>query len=185
MVVELERLVRERRSIRKFTSDSIPPEDLNEILRLAAQPAHKRLVESYRVLPVSDRETIEQMRTACTETIEKKAAQWTPEDEASWAQLGIPFPKRDQIGSSLRDHYRYFSRRFDTFFNEAPVVLALAAVPVRWGPAPHVWPTLQLVGAVMQTIQLAAWEKGIGSCCMTGPLHSREELGRILDLEPP
>lgn len=184
-MAEFQELLRGRRSIRKFRSDSIPPEALDEILRVAAQPAHGRLMESYRVLAVSDRQTIDQMRAACVETIERRAAQWTPEDDASWAQMSIPFPKRDQIGSSLKDHYLYFSKRFDTFFGEAPVVLALATVPLRWKAAPHVWPTLQLVGAVMQTIQLAAWEKSIGSCCMTGPLHSRETHRRILHVEPP
>lgn len=183
--MEFEELVKQRRSIRKFKPDPISTETLNDILEVTAYPAHKGLAEKYRVLAVTNREVIEKMRAACIETIENKAVQWTSEDEASWASLGIPFPKRDRIGSSTKDHFVYFSRRFDTFFGDAPVVLVLATQAYVWKEAPHVWPTLQLVGAVMQSLQLAATERGIGSCCMTGPLHSREVHARLLQLESP
>ena len=177
--------VRRRRSIRRFNPDRIPRQVVEDILQLAGMPASKPLSERYRVLVVSDKETIKSMRGACIDTIEQRAANWTDSDQASWAQLGIPFPKHDQIGTTQREHYRYFSLRFDTFFVEAPIVLVFATQPILWRAAPHVWPTLQLVGAAMQTVQLAATEKGIGACCMTGPLHSREAHQQILHLEPP
>ncbi|MBI4595203.1 MAG: nitroreductase family protein [Candidatus Tectomicrobia bacterium] len=180
-----EELVKQRRSIRKFKPDSIPAETLNEILEVTAYPAHKRLSEKYRVVPVTNRDIIEKMRTACIETIENRAVKWTSEDETNWASLGIPFPKRDRIGASVKDHYLYFSKRFDTFFGDAPVVLVLATQAPLWKEAPHVWPILQLVGAVMQSVQLAAAERGIGSCSMTGPLHSRQVHARLLQLESP
>jgi len=183
--VHLHEVIIERRSIRKFTADPLPAAVVEDILHVAARTAHPTYAQGHRVLYVPDRDTIEKMREACIDTIERRVARWTPEDEKSWAQLGIPFPKHEKIGNTQKDHYRYFSRRFDTFFGEAPAVLVLATRPLLWTAAPHVWPTLQLVGAVMQTLQLAAAEKGVGSCCMTGPLHSRQALGRILDLAPP
>lgn len=177
--------VKQRRSIRRFKPDEIPAQVIEDIMQVATLSADSCYADRYRVLAVSRRETIERMRAACIETIERRVAGWTEADEASWAKQGIPFPKHEQIGTTQRDHYRYFSMRFDTFFGEAPIVLAMATQPLAWQAAPHVWPTLQLAGSVMQTIQLAAVEKGIGACCMTGPLHSRQALLQILGLEPP
>ncbi len=177
--------VERRRSIRRFRPDGIPAGVVEDIMRTATLSADRRYAGRCRVLAVSNRETIEQMRAACIDTIERRASQWTDADEANWARQGIPFPKHEQIGNTQKDHYRYFSMRFDTFFGAAPVVLAIVTQPLAWQAAPHVWPTLQLSGSIMQTIQLAAFEQGIGACTMTGPLHSREAHHRILGLEPP
>lgn len=183
--MEFYEVVKRRRSIRRFKPDEIPAKVVEDIMQVATLSVDRSHNERYRVLAVSNRETIERMRAACVETIERRAAKWTDADEASWAELGIAFPKHERIGITQRDHFRYFSTRFDTFFGDAPIVLVMATQPLVWKAAPHVWPTLQLVGAVVQTIQLAAVEKGVGSCCMTGPLHSRDAHRQILALEPP
>jgi nitroreductase len=178
-------VVKQRRSIRRFRLDEVPSGVIEDIMQIAALSASSRHTERYRVLVVSNRETIERMKAACIETIERRSEAWTDADEADWSQLNIPFPKRDRIGESQRDHYRYFSVRFDTFFGDAPIVAVMATQPLVWKAAPHVWPTLQLIGATMQTVALAAVGKGIGSCCMTGPLHSRDAHRQILGLKPP
>ena len=72
---------------------------VEDILQLAGIPASKPLSERYRVLVVSDKETIESMRGACIDTIERRAANWTDGDEASWVQLGIPQSTLLPIGS--------------------------------------------------------------------------------------
>jgi nitroreductase len=85
------------------------------------------------------------------------------------------------------------------FFLKAPVVIAVATAGGAYRTKPDLLMLetgssemevlnhrsrgdLQTLGAVIQLILLAAWERGLGGCWMTGPLFARSELEYLLGL---
>jgi nitroreductase len=91
-------------------------------------------------------------------------------------------------GSGLAEEVRRYSPRFSAF-EAAPVVIAVSArtpdsaqrhllgevaCPTAGGAAS--------AAMAVQNLMLAAHARGLGTCCMTGPVAARDELSRILGL---
>lgn len=92
------------------------------------------------------------------------------------------------------------SKRSATFFVHAPVLIAvsttkyrsrvdealeMAAYPQSAIDELRCRPDLQGIGAAIQTILLVAYEKGLGTCWMTGPLAARPQLEKTLGIIQP
>lgn len=108
--------------------------------------------------------------------------------------------KQIAAGARQEENWLEGPTRAATFFTRAPVVIAVStsryasrldeALQTAGRSGPEIddlrcRPDLQSVGAAVQTLLLAAYEKGLGTCYMTGPMGARPRLEEILGIKPP
>jgi len=174
--MELAEAVLGRRSIRRFMDRAIPEETITGIIRLASHAPSAGNQQMWHFTVVTSREVKEKMATAITGAFKKIAV--AAGREESW----LEGPTRSA-----------------TFFVKAPAVIAVSTyryaskVDEALQPARsqaeidnlRCRPDLQTVGAAVQTLLLAAYEKGLGTCYMTGPMGARPELEEILAVKSP
>ncbi len=72
---------------------------------------------------------------------------------------------------------RYFSRVDEALLKVGKEQLYIDTLRCR--------PDLQAVGAAVQTLLLAAHERGLGGCYLTGPMAARPYLEEMLEITPP
>ncbi len=174
--MEFNDLVRDRRTVRQFLSDSISDEDLKEIISLATNASNSGNEQHWQFIAIRSDEIKKQI----AEIVSNKADLLL--DEAAKVQGGERVAYTPQ-----------------TFYLDAPVVLVVATANgifkskmdlVMAEAGYDQWTVsdlrgrgdMQTIGAVVQLILLAAWQKGLGGCWMTGPLFARKELEQLLGI---
>lgn len=175
--MELKEAILGRRSIRRFKKEPVPEEVIKEIIGLAVHAPTPGNIQMWGFHVVLNREVKERLAKA----IETALAQISKDAGQSEDWLEGP-------------------RRSATFFAAAPVLIAVSTERYRskvdetLAAAGHPQsfidelrcrPDLQGIGAAIQTMLLAAHEKGLGTCWMTGPMAARPELEKILGITPP
>lgn len=169
--MELFEAIKGRRSIRKFKNESIPKEDILEIVDAArrAPSGHNR--QPWHFIIVRNRKVLEEMAQAVHEKMDEM----------------LTWPETEGYERDIR-RFRYFA----TFFSQAPVVIgvvvkhyksSISQVLEKRGFVVCHHSDEQSVAAATQNLVLAAYALGYGSCWMTGPLLARERLEEILGLE--
>ncbi|MBC7115370.1 MAG: hypothetical protein PWR13_885 [Archaeoglobi archaeon] len=165
-----------RRSIREFSEEDIPREDILRIIDAARMAPSGHNVQPWHFLVVKKKETLEEMARAVEERIEKI------KNETSDEEL------RRRLG---------FLKNFSTFFKKAPAVIVVLTDCfsykdrilehyIRSGLSEFEahrmrgLPYIQSLGAAIQNLLLAAHALGYGACWMTMPLVAKDELERIL-----
>lgn len=175
--MELQEAIFSRRSVRKFKKEPVPEEVILEIIRLAMRaptPGNQQMWEFHVVIKQSVKE---RLAAAINEELVRIA------EEAGKNPDWLEGPRRSA-----------------TFFVNAPVLIAVSTARYRSrvdealemaGYAPNAIdelrcrPDLQGIGAAIMTLLLAACEKGLGTCWMTGPMAARPKLEQILGIAPP
>ncbi len=167
-----------RHSVRRFTGEPVPRDDVREMVRLATLAANAGNAQMWRFVAVEDREVLARMRAA----IEAKLAAIADWPEAA----GLGGDVKAVMSSSL-------------FFADAPLTIAVLALPYeakldRLLAARGVTleehdrlrqrPDLQSVGAAVQLLCTAVYTLGYGSCWMSAPVIAAPELEAILGVEP-
>ncbi|HXG36640.1 MAG TPA: nitroreductase family protein [Dehalococcoidia bacterium] len=157
-----------RRSLRRFDGRAVPEDTLRELVALACAapaPHHTRPWRFVLVRP----ETRERLTAAMTEA-------WRRDLEAD--------------GETPRRIQELVSRSRKRLL-EAPALL-LAGLSLEGARA---WPDqrrraaerdmfVQSLGAALQNLSLAAWERGIGSCVLGSPLFCQPAVRQALTLPP-
>jgi len=177
--MDLEQVIRRRRSVRRFKPDPVPEADVARMLELACLAPSASNQQMWRFVAISNREVLERMRQAVQEQYERMA-ELMPDDERK---------------AALRR-----ARGYSSFFTNAPVVIAVLGEPYTSGLEPvfaelglaepalgeaRGWPDIQSIGAAVEHLLLAAVDMGYGGCWMTGPVAARQRLHQILGVEPP
>lgn len=177
--MELMEAIQGRRSIRKFKKEPVQEEHLWKMVEAARWASNAGNSQPWHFLMVRREETRHRMAQA----VERMADQM-----AGW-------PEVEEMASRLRG-----SLPFWTFFEEAPVTVAVLARPYealadvalskRGLPPEEVsrmrpYPGLQSVSAAIHNLLLEAHELGYGTCWMTGPLVAYRELEEILGVKDP
>ena len=174
--MEFKDLVIDRRSIRRFLPDPVPDSDIREILATATHACNSGNGQHWQFVAIRNPDVKEQM----VEILREKS------------QLLLAAVAK--ITGGERPTYAP-----QEFFLQAPVVLAVATARGKYRSRPdrlmleaghaeaeidelRCRGDLQTMGAVIQLILLAAWEKGLGGCWMTGPLFARRELEALLGI---
>jgi len=175
--VELSEAILGRRSIRKFKDRPVPEEDLLGIIGLASRAPSAGNQQMWHFTVVTSGTVKEKLAAAVAGAFKEIAARAGQEE--SW----IEGPTRAA-----------------TFFKNAPVLIAVStsryvsrvdeALQMAGRSRQEIddlrcRPDLQSVGAAVQTLLLAAYEKGLGGCYMTGPMGARPRLEEILGVKPP
>jgi coenzyme F420-0:L-glutamate ligase/coenzyme F420-1:gamma-L-glutamate ligase len=159
-------LVTSRRSIRQFTSDVIDEHTLCELIELArwAPSPHNAQPWRFTILRPTARERLahamaERLRVELAAT---GMPATTIERLTMRSVQRITSAPGALLCSLVRDGLAlYQDERRDTLEFEMAV---------------------QSVGAVLQTLFLAAWEQGIGSCWMAAPMYCPDVVRSVLDL---
>lgn len=165
-----------RRSIRKFKDQPVPEEDILEIIRLACHAPSAGNQQMWHFTVVSG-DIKARLASVINEAFKEIAS------EAGAEENWLEGPTRSA-----------------TFFKNAPVVIAVSTSryssrvdeALRMAGRSQLEigdircrPDLQSIGAAVQTLLLAAFEKGLGTCYMTGPMGARPRLEEMLDIKPP
>ncbi|MCR4441969.1 MAG: nitroreductase family protein [Peptococcaceae bacterium] len=175
--MEFRELVTQRRSIRRFKPDPVSMEDIKEIIAAAVEAPNAGNEQMWHFMIITNEKKKEQMAEIITNRLERLAA-----------AVGLT---AEQVKPVIKTA---------TFFSQAPVVIAVTTRPYRSKVDQMLKesglsdreidelrsrPDLQSIGAVIQNLLLAAWEKGYGSCWMTGPCVARPELEAFLGVTGP
>lgn len=175
--MELYEAISGRRSIRKFKDRAVPEEDIIELIRLASRAPSAGNHQMWHFTVITSSAVKGKMAGAVVETFMKINA--SAGQEKGWME-----------GPT----------RAATFFKNAPVVIALStcryssrvdeALQMAGKSRQEIdelrcRPDLQSAGAAVQTLLLAAYQKGLGGCYMTGPMGARPQLEEILGVRPP
>jgi nitroreductase len=174
--MDVRKAIVERASVRAFSSDAIPVEDLRELVRLAGRAPSVNNAQPWKYIAVLK----PALKKAMAEAVRARLQQL------------LPAPGCDDLA-------RYQALcHYCTLFDAAPAALAVAtrtyeamldkAVErVMHVPAGELrgHPDEASVGASIQNLLLAATDMGYGACWMTGPLVARPELEELLAIEHP
>ncbi|MBI5533488.1 MAG: nitroreductase family protein [Deltaproteobacteria bacterium] len=175
--MELKQAIASRASVREFTGDEVPIEDLREMVRLAGRAPSVNNAQPWRFIVVQKRA----LKTAMADAVRLKLQELLPE------------PGCDEQEGRYKALCTYC-----TFFEHAPAVVAVgtrnyeAMLDKAVERAMHIsshelrgHPDEASLGASIQTLLLAATDMGYGACWMTGPLVARPELEALLGIEHP
>ncbi len=154
--MELEAAIRNRRSVRSFRPDPVPRAVLERVMELA-QWAPSGMNQQNWYFVVLAGEKVEALRRVAAEAFERHVR----------ANLEKVFCDRPQIVEA--------TGRFFSTLGGAPVVICAYHMPSVEGELTD----LQSVAAAIQNLLLAAFEQGLGTCWMTGPVHLAKEINAI------
>lgn len=149
----------------------------------------RRSIRKYKPIPVP-REVIEELF---------EYALWAPSgmNRQNWYFVVVTGEMRDRIVEICERAYReYIGKKIEKVFSHKPDVVeetksffaTLGGAPVvilaYAEPGPESERTdIQSVSAAIQNLLLLAYEKGLGTCWMTGPVSHEEEFNRLLGIE--
>jgi nitroreductase len=170
--------VQGRASVRRYLLEPVARDDVRRMIALATRAASAGNAQMWRFVAVENAAVRRQLRTAVDDRLDEIAA---------WPELA--------------GHEREVKavRAYATFFAEAPLVIAVMALPYHSRTDGLLEargfsqserdrlrqrPDLQSVGAAVQLLVTAAHALGYGACWMSAPVVAAEEIERILDVEP-
>jgi nitroreductase len=168
-----------RTSVRKYTREPVPREDVEAMVALAVRAANAGNAQSWRFVAVEDAATRAAMKDAVDAAIDVMAA----------------WPEAEGLEQELKSY-----RTYATFFGEAPLVMAVLGMPYRSmadvllerHEVPREErdrlrqrPDIQSIGAALQLLCTAAHALGYGSCWMTAPVLAAPAIEGLLGVEPP
>lgn len=164
-----------RHSVRKFKNQSVPLEDIKEIIKAAAYAPSGKNLQNWHFVIVRSKEKIEQMASL----IEKKAYQMAA------------FLNEQELKKRFLKSLHYA-----TLFKNAPVTILIYAGPypitgekvLKAIGAPEEEinqllqsaPGIQNIGAAIENLLLAAANMGYGTCWMTSPNFAGKELSELI-----
>lgn len=175
--MDLKKAIAGRRSIRYFLDEPVAEEDIREMVSLGTMAPNSGNNQDWRFLAITNRETKERMKTLLQDKLVSLATR-----------------------SGKENPERYGQHHNSILFAGAPLALAILTIPYRsrldgllqlcgYAEAEidylRMRPDLQTVGAVAQTILLAAHSMNYGGCWMVAPNLARHDMEQLLGVVPP
>ena len=175
--MEFTEVVEGRRSIRYFTDEDVPEEDIRKIVTIGTLAPNAGNRQDWRCLVLTDNSKKNEIKNLVQEKLEslaKRAGKKNPE--------------------------RYRNRHGSILFAGAPVVLVFLTKPYRsaiddllqengYSEAEvdclRMRPDIQTISAMIQNILLASHMMGYGTCWMVAPNIARHEIENCLGIRPP
>ncbi|MCF8331891.1 MAG: nitroreductase family protein [Bacteroidales bacterium] len=167
--MEFKQAVEKRTSIRQFTSENIPVEDLKEMVRLGGSAPSVNNSQPWKFYAITNQDILQKM----ADVVAKKIGS-LPENQ-----------------SRVSNHIKKQTEWFATFFKDAPSLIAVTmsnyesvlekGVTLDHNKINEVrkHPDIQSAGAAVQNILLAAVDMGYGACWMSAPTMASKELDEI------
>lgn len=164
-------IIKSRRSIRKFTNETVPDDVIKTLIEAGSWAPNPSNLQSTKFIVVKSEAVKKSLANAVNKVISQLEA----------------IPINDEISQYLKTSRYYF-----TFFENAPIVIAVAYklrspfIPSLSGvPVTNESQLSEISGAsaAIENILLTAHSLGYGSCWMTGPLFAERDLAKILELK--
>lgn len=171
--MEFKEVAEKRTSIRQFTEESIPVEDLKMIVKLGGTAPSVNNSQPWKFHVITNKELLQKM----ADMVAKKIG-------------SLPGNK-----SRVSDHIKKQTEWFATFFKDAPALIALSmstyeSVLEKGVNLDHdqinqvrKHPDIQSAGAAVQNMLLAAVDMGYGACWMSAPVMAAGELDELTKTE--
>jgi nitroreductase len=171
--MDLKQTIEKRTSIRNFTEDKVPVEDLKELVRRAGLAPSVNNYQCWKFYTVTNKQVLSKMAVKVSETIRQ-------------------LPTNSSIAAkNIKSQVEWFA----TFFEDAPAVIAMAmedyeSVLELGVNLSHEeinkmrnYPDMQSAGAAIQNILLSAVDLGYGACWLSAPMMAKGALEEILSVE--
>lgn len=168
-----------RKSIRKFTNESVKREDIVACLNAACEAPSPKHQQNWKFVVIQNKELISQIASIVEARHQSITA--CAQDE-----------KLQEKFSKLMRYY--------TLFKEAPVLVVVYAKPYIMIEekilASHdmqkdiieqikaTQSAAQAIGAAVENFMLVATHLGYGTCYMTGPAHAKKEIEALIGTVP-
>lgn len=177
--MEIKEVIERRRSVRHFKPESLPLEDLKELVRLAGLAPSINNAQLWKFVVVTNKDVIAKMSNVVNQKISS-----------------LLNSTEDSKGEKIKTTVSHFS----TVFTDAPAVIAvqmksydaIVDTILEASGMTHEemnkmrnYPDIQSIGASIENIMLAATGMGYGCCWLTGLLVAREELEPLLGIKEP
>ncbi len=178
MPSELERVMRERRSVRSFTSEAPPDEAIERVLAAAITAPSASNKQPWRFFVVANRARIDAMAEAVKRAVERIAAHIPAESEAAFRRYGeyfVRFAAAPRVIVPIHRPQRLLSQLVDAGI-DAELRDRISAMESDSG--------LVSTSLALMNLLLAAHATGLGASVMTGPLVAVDELEPILGVPP-
>lgn len=172
-------IIQNRRSIRKYTDDSILAKDIEEIIQAAVKAPSACNEQMWKFIVVKNRAIIEEIAGAISNKLDEMK-EWK-EAEDIWDRLESKkkainfFAKAPVVVAVYMTDYKYYDPEFLEAFRKK---FSKEELDIMFGNA-----DVQSIGAAIQNLLLAVEEKGYGACWMCDPLIAFREIGKILGEE--
>lgn len=167
-----------RKSVRKFKDIAIPKKDILELLKAGTYAPSPKHQQNWHFVVLQNRDMINKMADIVTKSHEN---------------IG-------KLAKDEKDFKRHMSTiDYYTCFRHAPVVIIVYSCEYKMieykilkenNVSKDVLDILvspqsaaQGIGAAVENILLAATEMGYGSCYMTGPMHAKAEIEKLIGFE--
>ena len=173
--MEFKEVIEKRTSIRSFSPDPVPVEDIREMIRLAGLAPSVNNYQPWSFILVTNKKVMNKLATVIGEKIES-------------------YPSKDsKLSANVTRQVEWYS----TFFRDAPalVVVVLEKYESVWEKSVELghdeinrirnYPDIQSTGACIQNLLLAAVDMGYGGCWLSGPMVAREEIESMLEVKAP
>ena len=172
--MDLKQAIEKRTSVRNFTNDCIPIDDLKELVRRAGLAPSVNNYQPWLFYVITNKKVLSNMAFKVANKINQ-------------------LPANKSIAS---DNVKAQVEWFATFFENAPAVIAIAienyeSVLEKGVDLSHTeinrirnYPDIQSVGASIQNILLSAVDMGYGACWLSAPMVAKTELEEILEIKP-
>jgi nitroreductase len=179
----LEKLIRGRRSIRKWKRDEVSDELLKKALELATWAPNGGNFQGWHFIIVKNKEVIEKMANAVQSVIDKIAS-W-PEAK-SWQEDILRFQKNASFFRNAPVCIGVFTSEYqgvmdkvlivrESFDHEAKEILGFR----RSAPT-----AIQSAAAAVATMLLVFHHMGLGAVWLGAPLMAKKEIETILNVPP-
>ena len=173
--MELKEAIEKRTSIRNFSDETVDINDIREMIRLAGLAPSVNNFQPWKYIVITNKQLMNKMA-----------------DRVMGKIRVLPI-RKSIAANNIKSQVTWFS----TFFQNAPVVIALAVEPYESVLEKGVdlskeeinksrnYPDLQSAGASIQNLLLSAVDLGYGACWLSGPMIAHEELEELLEISSP
>jgi len=171
--MNLKEAIEIRTSIRNFTEEKVPVEDLKELVRRAGLAPSVNNYQPWKFYAVTNKNILSKMAVKVANKIKE-------------------LPTNKSIAS---DNVKSQVEWFATFFENAPAVIAMSmedyeSILEKGVELSHDqinklrnFPDLQSAGAAIQNMLLSAVDMGYGACWLSAPMMAKESLEEILEIK--
>jgi nitroreductase len=173
--MDLKLAIEKRTSIRNFTDEKVPVNDLKELVRRAGLAPSVNNYQPWKFYAVTNKKILSDMAIKVADKIKD-------------------LPANQSIAAkNVKSQVEWFA----TFFENAPAVIAMLmedyeSVLEKGVELSHDeinklrnFPDMQSAGAAIQNMLLSAVDMGYGACWLSAPMMAKESLEKILNVESP
>jgi nitroreductase len=172
----IERLLRERRSVRRFQERPVPRELVLRLIEAAVLAPSASNKQPWKFLLVESRATIAHMAGAVRQATARIAEHIPADSRAAFAAYGDYFTRFEAAPLVIIPIYKSLGVLSHLVDASLPAADAAAIAELEQSSG--------LIGSslALGNLLLVAHELGLGASGMTGPLVARQELKRLLDV---